>query len=323
MRAISDIPFSLIKFLCLLRGRASTFNFLSSPGLSNKNIKPFFIVGCGRSGSTLLRAMLTAGKQVNIPPESYVLPRVTRLFISYRYLPWEQLVGIIISEFEAFQEFFTWELDLSPVHRKARELSKKEQTLANIIDLIYREYATKFNLSALRWGDKTPKNSEFLEHICEVFPDAQYIHLIRDPRAVLSSYINAALKDNNLITDRQKIVKFWLNCHKHIENCKSIVGEDKFVGLHYENLLNNPEEELKRVTGFLGIEFSSEMLSFWQSKSLGDVNHYKHHENVLKPLNKSPIGLWKEKLSNSDKHFVEEHCMNSYNVLLKKYELTI
>ena len=61
---------------------------------------PFFIVGSGRSGNTLLRAVLTGHSKVAIPPESYVLAKTIRRFRSYSFLNWSLLVRMILSEFE-------------------------------------------------------------------------------------------------------------------------------------------------------------------------------------------------------------------------------
>ena len=315
----SSIPFPLIKLVERFRGRGFALSNRFPLYNPESDLSPFFIVGCGRSGNTLLRSMLVANNQLVIPPESYVIPRVVRKFIALGYLPWNELASIIISEFETFEEFHTWNVSLSPVYKKAKELEPEHQNLANVIDLIYKEYGLSVNKTNVRWGDKTPKNSEFLEHICSTFPGAQYIHLIRDPRAVFASYKKADLKTRTDMKDKKNIVNFWLDCHRHIQHCKKTQGDGAFTVVHYEDLIQSPELNLKTVSNFLGISYSHEMISRSNTTELGDVRNDNHHANVLNPISPSSISKWKHELTAEEIDYVEKHCMKYYKKLCAMY----
>ncbi len=320
MGYMAKIPFSIIKLIEKFRGYFSIIGSNYPLASEDSELNPFFIVGCGRSGNTLLRAMLNVSDELVIPPESYILPRITRKFIAYNYLPWPELSSIIITEFSTFQEFYTWETPLEPVYKKARELSKQQQNLANLINLIFEEYCLYRNLDNRRWGDKTPKNAEFLPYLYNVFPSSQYIHLIRDPRAVFLSYMDSELGSKDIGKKRKTIVEFWLNSHRQIEYSKNKFGSEKFITVHYENLVIKPEKYLKLICLFLNVVYKDEMLEYWTQSCLGDVNYYSHHANVLKPLDASNIHRWKSELSKQDLDFVESKCLPYYQKLTDKYQ---
>lgn len=272
--------------------------------LSNQ---PVLILASGRSGNTLLRSMLTAGDELAIPPESYVLPKVIRLYKSYNFLSWELLCSLIISEFEAYKEFYTWNTSLVDSHQKARDLPKNKRTLANVLEIIYLEYANQNGFTSGRWGDKTPINSLYADKIAKVFPEAYYIHLIRDPRAVAVSYRSAKLHP-----DLESGMKFWIESNKRIDSIKV-----KKVFIKYENLVEAPGAILNEICDFCKFKFNSDMLNHHlKSKRLGDTDMHVHHFNVTRVLTKEFIDKWKQKVSEHDTDFLN----SEFTKLKNKYD---
>ncbi|WP_417237348.1 MULTISPECIES: sulfotransferase family protein [Flavobacteriaceae] len=272
---------------------------------------PFFIIGSGRSGNTLLRSLLVAGEQVSIPPESYVLPRIYRRYKMLSFLNWDILSSIIISEFEAYKEFYTWEVNLYKAHQKSRNFRKEEKSLAHILNAVYLTYIEAEGLNTKRWGDKTPINTIFIDKIAKIFPKAQYIHIVRDPRDVVCSYVKANLYDNYL-----EALRFWELANLKAEALKKMIPASNFLQLKYEDLVTNPEQELKRVCFFLNLEYTPKMLLFWQNKdSLGDVKYNEHHNNIGNPINSTSIGKWKGKLTKDEVTLIESKAYS----LMKKY----
>lgn len=259
-------------------------------------ITPFFIIGSGRSGSTLLRSMLIAGGDVIIPPESYVLPRVIRLYSAYSHLPWNVVCSIVIGEFESYKEFYTWDMSLTAAHKRIRDFPKRKRNLAAILDVIYREYGAQSGKENLRWGDKTPINTLYVDKILKVYPDAQFINIVRDPRDVVASYMKAGLYDSV-----EDAAMFWKACYQKATWLRSAVSTDSLVEVRYEKLVTSPHSELQRVSTFLDIRFQETMMEFWKnSNSLGDVGTHKHHQNVSTPLSNVSIGAWRNMLTIND-----------------------
>ncbi|MEQ5791021.1 sulfotransferase [Muricauda sp. NFXS6] len=262
--------------------------------------EPFFIIGCGRSGNTLLRSMLVTGKEVVIPPESYVWPRLIRRFWPMSFLRWEILCSWVIGEFEA-HKFDTWEVNLYKAHEKARGLPKNRRTLSNILHVIYSTYAEEKNQKDIRWGDKTPINTIYIDKLYKIFPNAQFIHIVRDPRDVVCSYVKAGLYDN--IWDA---LDFWIESNKKAVKLETLLGKDQYFQVKYEKLVEFPEDELKKICTFLNINYSTKLLDFWKySDNLGDVKRRKHHVNIGNPLNTDSIGKWKTVLNQEEKEIIE------------------
>ncbi|MGM0636463.1 MAG: sulfotransferase family protein [Bacteroidota bacterium] len=270
--------------------------------------EPFFIIGRGRSGNTLLRSMLVAGNQVSIPPESYVLPRVIRIYKAYNFLPWEKLCALVISEFEAYKEFYTWEVNLYEAHQKARSLSGKNQTLSHILNIVYQVSSKENTKEILRWGDKTPINTLFVDKLIRVFPKAQFIHIIREPKDVVCSYAKAKIEKDYI-----RSAKNWKLFIDKANALQKKLPKEQFHLVHYEDLVSQPADELEKITAFLGLNYSDEMLDYWKkTSSLGDVNFLEHHKNVSKPVSTKSIGKWKKVLTDREAQEIDNITKSTF-----------
>lgn len=255
--------------------------------------EPFFIIGFGRSGNTLLRSMLVAGDEVVIPPESYVLPRLIKLYKTYDFLPWNELSALLIGEFEAYKEFYTWETDLSSLKKEIRTLPKEKQTLSNLINEIYATYSLQKYGKIMYWGDKTPVNTRFIDKVYEIYPKAKYIYMKRDPKDAIASAVK-----NQIFPDTQTAAKIFLIYYRKTAWLKKKLPEDQFLEVEYESLVSNTEEVLQNVSKFLDINYKSTMLNFWKNAdNLGDTKVHTHHKNISKPINANSIGKWRKTLS--------------------------
>ena len=243
-----------------------------------------------------------AGGDVVIPPESYVWPRVIRKFLAYKHLPWEEICSIVISEFEAHQDFHMWECNIAKAHEFARKTPPEQRCLPALFEAVYKAYALEIDREGKRWGDKTPINTIYADKIYRVYPKALYIHIIRDPRDVANSYVKAARKNRFMeLTTVEKAASFWKASVGTVEKLKKRNKSIKIIEIKYEDLVSEPVRMLQDVSAFLNIPFKQEMLDFWKRTSeLGDVKYYEHHANLSSPLNTGSIGKWKEELSERD-----------------------
>lgn len=257
--------------------------------------EPFFIIGYGRSGNTLLRSMLISGEEVSIPPESYVLPRLIKLHKKYNFLPWSDLTSIIVGEFEAYPEFFTWEIDLINAKKNIRNLPTSKQTLSHIINEIYKDYTIQKHNKYFKWGDKTPVNLRFIDKLLKVYPNAKFIYIKRNPKDAISSALNS-----NIYKDLNQALYFYEICHKKINFLRKHTSVNQIIEVNYEDLVSKPIVNLQHVCDFLNISYSEKMLEFWNKKNeLGDVNVHEHHNNIGNPLNTKSIGKWKKFLTEN------------------------
>ena len=131
---------------------------------------PFFIIGSGRSGNTLLRSILSGSSDISIPPESYRIPFAIKKFHIFSNRDWKEVVSEVLSEFENCKEFYTWEINLADIHNRLENIAESKKTLSNIFDELFCNYAEKHSPGFKVWGDKTPMNT------VDCFPEQHVTH---------------------------------------------------------------------------------------------------------------------------------------------------
>lgn len=256
--------------------------------------RPFFIVGAGRSGTTLLRRILMAHPQLHIPPESHgALSQVVKKHYRYRGLDWQDLVSVVLGEFLALERFFLWKIDLTPLFLELKKTPEGERSLARIVDAVYRHHLGQYKPGAVRWGDKTPMYILRLKWLDRLFPEAQYINLIRDGRDVVASYLQAGL-----FPDLAQAARRWVWAVREAERYRRKWPPNKFISLRYEQLVKNPEAEVQRVCRFLNVDYLPEMLELVEPDVLGDAN-VAHHQRIQQPIDARSIGRWKDTLTDA------------------------
>jgi Sulfotransferase family len=144
---------------------------------------PFFIVGSGRSGSTLLRVIIASHSQIAIPPETwFLLPLIDQLPIDRPLDP---------EEVTAAARIITGHYRWPDMKMEAGEFlnalnALDRPSLAQVVEVIYRRHMASEGKK--RWGDKTPGYIEIIPQLAQVFPGARFIHLLRDGRDVAKSF---------------------------------------------------------------------------------------------------------------------------------------
>ncbi len=278
---------------------------------SNLSCIPFFIIGSGRSGNTLLRRILCQHGKIAIPPESYVLGSVIKKFQYINFLPWQEIVKIVLGEFQSHEEFYTWEISLDKVYKKLFNIEDDERCLAKIIDEIYRHYSKVKFPEAELWGDKTPINTLNLGWINKLYKDAKVINMVRDGRDVVSSY----LKMGRYKTVEEACLR-WDKSIEMVDKFGNYKPEEEYIDIKYENLVSSPQKEVKKICEFLSIEYEVEMIKSCQEvEKLGDVTDKDHHRNVLGKINTDSIGKWEKNLSEKQKEKTNKLLENNLKKL--------
>ncbi len=249
-------------------------------------ISPFFIVGCGRSGTTLLRSMLNSHKDIAIPLES--------LFI-IDYLksekPIQILKKLILDEYEIKE----WGIELKP------EMVESAKEKKGLIDNVHEIYTDK-NKKEI-WGQKTPRFIRYGRLLKKYYPDAKFIHLIRDPRAVVSSLIESDVHQSNVLYGSRR----WINDVKKGIMLKERYPED-VLEIRYEDLVSDTKKELQRICRFLEIGFDKNMLKYYRSKKEYGWYYSNIHSKLSKPVDKRSISKWMSKLDKRQVILIENIC---------------
>lgn len=247
-----------------------------------------FIVGCGRSGNTLLRRLLMENYNIYIPPETYVLGSQILGYKSGSNMSWPHQVETVLAQLEYHSEFETFGIpSLSPFAIEAKNWPAEKRSFQ---DLIINLYIWMASLKGLRveWvGDKTPLNTLNLGLINKAFPRAKFIFMERDPVDVVASYLNAGI-----YSSPSDAAERWVKSYRAWEKFAKLKPSSDIIQIKYEDLVS----ESSRLIEAIGIKFNIPLrsekvsLSTVKSHSLGDVEMRSHHSNVSSAPSTSSIG---------------------------------
>jgi len=184
--------------------------------------------------------------------------------------------------------------------------------------VFYKEVLEKYTKKRKKEisGDKDPKNIENLRDIKKVFPQAYILHIIRDPRDVILSRMHAEWSKNRNILLHILAYREQLKLGK-IEGER--LFKDKYYEILYEDLIENPEMEMKKIVNFLKVEYDSKMLNYYlESHKIIKENEIKWKRSCLKPILKNNKGKWKSKLPKKDVFIIESLCSEAFK--MEKYK---
>lgn len=260
---------------------------------------PFFVIGVHRSGTTLLRYMLSSSPRIYIPPESDFIPRFflkTPTDLLDRQAV-EKTLGIIFNRYRFAKE---WEGDRPEAGSFYAAMEPK--TPAGFLDLLYRSYAKQ--KGAARWGDKTPIYSSYINLIHQIFPQAKFIHIIRDGRDVALSMLDK-WGDKEIHVDIYFTARNWVRRIRQAQASGERLGSGLYYELSYESLVASPEIELRSICEFLEEPFVEQMVAHHR-QARQQIESGSFHDPVRQPANKSRIGRWQEEMSAADLRLFEQ-----------------
>lgn len=250
---------------------------------------PFFIVGCGRSGTSLLRSWLNTHNEIAIPLESLFL--VDYLRASDR-MPVETLKRFLVNE----PEIREW--GISPVASDLEPSRTIAEAITNLHELYVAAHGKKF------WGQKTPRFVRHLPVLLKHFPKARFVHVVRDPRAVVNSLMKSEVHRSSAFHASRR----WRE-----DVALGLAFErswpDKTLRLSYEAFVSNPQAVLKEVADFLGIPAAWNVREQQARGSEEYSGFYKSiHANLDLPPSTERIEAWKRSMSEGEIRTTEAIC---------------
>lgn len=253
---------------------------------------PFFIIGHPRSGTTLLRFMLSSHSRLYIPEETGFIPH---LLTKAPFQAPMSLVDIEKCINTIGKLNYLWHgLVDNPVEFYK---SLQEPTLPYLIDALYQIQIAPFN--ARRWGDKTPLYIQYIEQISQLFSQSQFIHVIRDGRDTALS----ARRKWHLERPYQDFYYLIYNWARNVNTGRqagSALGSTRYIEIYYEELIDDPEQILKSLCQFLNEDFDPAMLDHTQlARQVGPGPDY--HTEVLDPVRRDRSHQWQSRLNRTEK----------------------
>ncbi len=260
---------------------------------------PFFIIGSGRSGTTLLRLIIAGHSRLHIPPETrFIHPLVDELPLTDVLSPAQVARAVFIMTHD-----YRWpdmEIPAEQLARQATGLSGAR--LVDVINLVYHEHLARAGKQ--RFGDKTPGYVEIVPQLATLFPGAKFIQLIRDGRDVAISFIDLDWSRYYEGTGFE-----WTRATKRRRELLGTPYADQILQVRYEDIVKDLENTVKRVCAFLGEEFEPAMLN-WQGLTALIPERERHiHGKIAQPVSSDAIAGWRGKLSALE-CFAMEACLH-------------
>ena len=140
--------------------------------------RPFFIVSAPRSGSTLLRLMLDAHPNLAVPPPDWLFDLVYPYLYSYGDLRKPANLLALAADMLATPTIKKW--PAKPAPDESGRSYVRTDIRRSVCSAARSD--TPASREKPRWGEKTPRNSFWVDEISALCPDAQFIHIVRDGR---------------------------------------------------------------------------------------------------------------------------------------------
>jgi hypothetical protein len=208
---------------------------------------PFFIVGSARSGTTLLRMMFNAHRDVAVPPES-------RFIVDLRPQKSPVEVAGFLARLDGHALFSYWEMSPEQVRRELGDRTSADYR--EIIEAVYLAYARAHGKP--RWGDKTPRYVEHIDYLASLWPEALFIHVIRDGRDVALSYGDLPFGPKTVT----KAARLWGTRVSAGRRSGRALGEGRYLEMRYEELIEDPARVARLLCDFVAVEFDPHMLDY-------------------------------------------------------------
>ncbi len=257
-----------------------------------------FIVGCPRSGTTLLRRMLDAHPLVAVIDETRW---IAGFFEKRKGLTYEGLVTPkLVDELLEYDRFAKLEIGREELQAliEAGDPLPYSRFVTDLFDL----YGHKRGKPLV--GDKTPRYSRRVRTLHALWPEAKFIHLIRDGRDVCLSILNWKKADRALGRfttwgeDPVTTAALWWEWHvREAREAGQSLGPGLYHEVRYESLVSQPADECLALCEFLNIPYDDAMLRFHEGRERTDPG--LDAKNAWRPVT---VGLrdWRTHMAAED-----------------------
>lgn len=255
---------------------------------------PLLVLGVRRSGTTLLRVMLDRNSAIAVPDESYFVPQLARRHRG------RVDASAFLDDLRRLPTPREWGLRVEDVAARLRA----GMTTGEAIAAVYETYAAGHGKE--RWGDKTPMYMQHLRLLERLFPDARYVHLIRDGRDAALSFLSMPA---GIVTESwahpRDAAGFACQWRTEVVAARRLgrrVGAGRLLEVRYEELVREPEAVLRRICEFAVLPWEPAMLGYADEV---DVSA-KPHQQRLRQAPTPGVRDWSAELPREDALAFEE-----------------
>ncbi|MGH3034378.1 MAG: sulfotransferase family protein [Gaiellaceae bacterium] len=228
---------------------------------------PLFVLGVRRSGTTLLRVMLDRNSQLAVPDESYFIPQLAERHRG------SLDADAFVDDLRRLPTLREWDVPLEEVRARLPAVGDVGAAIATVYDVYAERHGKR------RWGDKTPLYMQYLGLIERIFPEARYVHLIRDGRDAALSFLEMP---RGIVTETWAhprgaagVACQWRTEVAAARRLGARVGPRRYLEVRYEALVNDPEGVVREICRFADLPYESEMLEYPGSVDLSAKPHQR------------------------------------------------
>lgn len=257
---------------------------------------PLFVVSAPRSGSTLLRLILDTHPNIAVPPPGWLLDLVFPYLYSYGSLDNDANFLALAEDVLATPTVQKWPLTITAAELVA---AAEEKSFAGLYAALHIAYAKPGNKR--RWGEKTPRNAFWIDEIHTLFPDARFIHIVRDGRDMAIDISDSILLPYSVYSG----ANLWQRYVLAIRDSMCRLPEDAFIEIRYEDLCAAPESTIRKLCTFMGEEFNPTMLAPNRTKSAEQWSSHPLHAKTSEPISTKYCEMYKKRLPRPDVEALE------------------
>ena len=249
--------------------------------------QPLIILGVGRSGTTLLRVMLDRNTTLAIPYETFFVPQ-----LAHRHGR-RPSIDEFVDDLGRLRTLYDWGIRPEDVRPRLRE----GMTTSEAIVAIFETYAQRQGKP--RWGDKTPLYMQQLPLLERLFPDALWVHLVRDGRDAALSFLELPEGfSGKTWAQPRTVAQFAARWRTEILAARRLGRHagSRYLELRYEDLVAEPERELRRVCDHASLPWEDGMLDHTR---VSDAANMPEHRNLAQPPTPG-LRDWRSQMSRDD-----------------------
>jgi hypothetical protein len=255
-----------------------------APYAANMEERLIFLIGSPRSGTTLLARMIGAHSAVAAPPEPHLMPPLAHL--GYQETVREAPYDPIITQ-RGLREF---------VGSLPGGEADYFDAMRAFTDTLYQRGLTASG--AERFLDKTPAYALVLDFLARLYPRARYVVITRNPLAVWSSFVESFFDGDQEVAHAHNPL-----LERYVPAIARFVREQPvpLVHVRYEELVREPEQQMRRVCDSLGLTFEPGMVDYGSAEGAGGTAPRGLGDPVTVSRESRPttrlLGKWAEELA--------------------------
>ena len=253
--------------------------------------RPFFIVACDRSGTTMLRLILDRSPDVAIPTESMIVVDMAALRRRFGGLDTDEQFDRLAATVWRHPKVREWHLEGRPPRREGRSGAEAYRAA---LEAPYLAYAQQHGKPG--WGDKTPYYVEHLAEVRRAFPEARIVNLVRDGRDVALSLLRVPFGPANVWAGAHQ----WRDAVRAVDRDAAWLGDD-LLTVRYEQLVADPAAVVPEICGFLEITYEPGMLAVEETPpDRIAVGQEAWFTELYTGITAASVGKWRREMRPSD-----------------------